>query len=147
MKYKKITYGNLNDSNTRVFIRLSRVTQGLHKRGGILFSQKGLTTSQFSVLETLYHKGDLTINEIIENVLSTSGNITVVIKNLEKDSLVQRYGNPNDKRSSLISITQKGREMVEEIFPSHLKDLEECFENLSEEEKRTLALILKKIKY
>lgn len=147
MKYKKITYGNLNDSNLKVFIRLSRITQGIHKRAGILFSQKGLTTSQFSVLETLYHKGDLTINEIIENVLSTSGNITVVIKNLEKDCLVKRYGNPNDKRSSLISITQKGREKVEEIFPNHLKDLEESFENLSDEEKQVLGAILKKIKY
>ncbi|OOM74216.1 HTH-type transcriptional regulator MhqR [Clostridium puniceum] len=147
MKYKKITYGSINNSNLKVLIRLSRTTQGLHRRSGAIFGQKGLTTSQFSVLEILYHKGDLTINEIIENILSTSGNITVVIKNLEKECLVVRYGNPNDKRSSLISITEKGREKVEEIFPIHLKDLEESLINLSEEEKQVLTSILRKIKY
>ncbi|MFA9375456.1 MAG: MarR family winged helix-turn-helix transcriptional regulator [Lachnotalea sp.] len=139
------SYGTENDSNLKAFIGLSRTTQALHKRAGSIFNKRGLTVSQFAVLEALYHKGDLTINEIIESILSTSGNMTVVINNLEKDSMIERYVNPKDKRSSVIAITQKGRKKVEEIFPVHLKDLEMSFQQLSEEEKQILVELLKKI--
>lgn len=59
----------------------------------------GLTSSQFAVLEALYNKGDLKICEIIEKILTTSGNITVVIKNLEKEEFISKYPDPEDKRS------------------------------------------------
>jgi MarR family transcriptional regulator, 2-MHQ and catechol-resistance regulon repressor len=145
MKKNKKSYGDSNDLNLKFFITMSRATQAVHKRAANLFSKGGLTTAQFAVLETIYHKGDLTINEIIKSILSTSGNITVVICNLEKEQLVERYDNPQDKRSCLISITEKGKKKVEEIFPEHLKDLEYSFVDLSVEEKQLLINLFKKI--
>lgn len=146
MKNNKIkSYGDSNDLNLKVFVRMSRATQAVQKRAANIFSKGGLTTSQFAVIEALYHKGDLTINEIIESILTTSGNITVVINNLQKAQLVGKCTNPEDKRSCLISITEKGKKKVEEIFPKHLKDLEESLDILSAEEKQFLITILKKI--
>ena len=145
MNNNKKSYGDSNDLNLKFSITMSRATQAVHKKSATLFSKGGLTTAQFAVLETLYHKGDLTINEIIKSILSTSGNITVVICNLEKEQLVERYANPEDKRSCLILITEKGKKKVEEIFPEHLKDLEYSFEDLSVEEKQLLIALFKKI--
>lgn len=146
MKKNTISYGKENDLNLKAFIGLSRTTQGLHRRAGAIFNQGGLTSAQFAVLEALYHKGDLTISEIIASILSTSGNMTVVINNLEKDAMIQRQPNPNDKRSCIIAITDKGREKIEEIFPRHVEDLAESFTGLHEEEKEMLLHLLKKIK-
>ncbi|EGV09535.1 transcriptional regulator, MarR family [Streptococcus constellatus subsp. pharyngis SK1060 = CCUG 46377] len=42
--------------------------------------QHNLTPTQFSVLETLYSKGNLRIQDLIDKMLATSGNMTVVIK-------------------------------------------------------------------
>lgn len=142
----KISYGTQQDSILKTFIGLSRTTQGLHKRAGNIFKKGGLTSSQFAVLEALYHKGDLTIQEIIDSVLSTSGNMTVVIHNLEKEKLIKRHKNPMDKRSSLIAITDKGREIVSQIFPMHLQDLVESFDALTKEELDTMLSILRKVK-
>lgn len=143
---KKKSYGELNNLNLKVIVSLSRSTQKLHKRAGRIFNEDGLTTSQFAVLEALYHKGQLTVNEIIERILSTSGNMTVVISNLEKNALIEKKSNPADKRSWLISITEKGKKKFEGIFPKHLEDLKESLLDLTEGEKRTLVDILKKIK-
>jgi MarR family 2-MHQ and catechol resistance regulon transcriptional repressor len=146
MKNNKIkSYGDSNDLNLKVFVRMSRATQAVQKRASNIFSKGGLTTSQFAVIEALYHKGDLTVNEIIQSILTTSGNITVVITNLQKSQLVEKSINPEDKRSCLISITEKGKKKVEEIFPKYLKDLEERLDILSVEEKQYLTNILKKI--
>ena len=93
----------------------------------------------------LYHKGDLRICEIIDKVFSTSGNITVVINNLEKDQLVEKYIDPEDKRATLIRITDKGKKKIEEIFPIHLQDLEDHFSSLTTDEKKLLRVLLKKL--
>lgn len=146
MRVQKISYGKENDLNLKAFIGISRTTQALHKRAGNIFSKGGLTSAQFAVLEALYHKGDLTINEIMESILSTSGNMTVVINNLEKEALIERKPNPKDKRSCIIMITATGRQKIEEIFPMHVKDLAESFAGLEEEEKELLVRLLRKIR-
>ena len=145
MKKNKISYGEKNDQNLKLLISLSRTTQAVHRRSAEIFMKGGLTTSQFAVLEALYHKGSMTINEIIESILSSPGNMTVVINNLEKEQLITRCVNPDDKRSSLITITDTGKEKIEEIFPDHLKDLEICFKVLSADEKEQIVNILKKL--
>ena len=69
--------------------------------------ESGLTPAQFSVLEVLYSKGSLKICQLIEKVLSTSGNMTVVIKNMEKKGWIKKRTDKNDKRAFIIELTEK----------------------------------------
>jgi len=142
---EKHMYGKLNSLNLRLLIALSRTNKKIHKRSAGIFNSGGLTTAQFAVLDVLYHKGSLNINEITKSVLSTGGNMTVVISNMEKIKLISRCIDPEDKRSNMISITEEGRCRFEEIFPNHLKDIEMCFSTLTDEEKNSLITLLKKI--
>lgn len=145
MNKGKNTYGELKDLNLKTLIALSRCTQNVHKREYKTIKEGGLTVSQFAVLEILYHKGDLRVCEIIDKTLSTGGNMTVVIDNLVKDNLVTRYIDPKDRRVSLISITKKGRNLISEIFPKHLENVNEIFSALTSEEKKNLISLLKKL--
>lgn len=138
-------YNQEDKLDLSILIALSRSTQMIQRRSASILKDSGLTITQFEVLEALYHKGDMTINEIIESLLSTSGNMTVVLNNLEKEQLINRYVNPKDRRSALIAISEKGRSRVEEIFPPHLLDLKECFSIYSEDEKKQLLDLLKKL--
>lgn len=138
-------YNQKDKLDLSILIALSRSTQMIQRRSATILKDSGLTITQFGVLEALYHKGDMTINEIIERLLSTSGNMTVVINNLEKEQLINRYVNPKDRRSALIAITEKGRSRVEAIFPPHLQDLKDCFSVYSEAEKEQLLDLLKKL--
>ena len=75
--------------------------------------EHGLTPTQFSVLETLYSKGELRIQDLIEKMLATSGNMTVVIRNMVRDGWISRTCDPKDRRSFFDEIntcrTQKNR--------------------------------------
>ncbi|WP_330582874.1 MarR family winged helix-turn-helix transcriptional regulator [Peptoclostridium sp.] len=119
--------------------------QSVHKREYKTIKEGGLTVSQFAVLEVLYHKGDLRISEIIDKILSTGGNMTVVIDNLAKENLVERRIDSSDRRVNLISITEKGRKLMSEIFPKHVENINEIFSVLTEEEKKSLTGLLKKL--
>jgi len=142
---KNISYGNENDTNLKLVIGANRTASLLNRGTQSLVGEYGLTVPQFGVLEALYHLGDLKICEIIEKTLSTSGNMTVVIKNLERDGFVERHNSPEDLRVSLISLTSKGTELIEKIFPLHVKALANVMDRLTIEEKAQLQKLLKKL--
>ncbi|MBZ9633619.1 MarR family winged helix-turn-helix transcriptional regulator [Clostridium sp. FP1] len=145
MDKEKNTYGEVVDLNLKTLIALSRCTQNVHKREYKTIKEGGLTVSQFAVLEILYHKGDLRVCEIIDKILSTGGNMTVVIDNLVKANLVKRLTDPKDRRVNLISITEEGKSFISDIFPKHLENINEIFSSLTIEEKKNLISLLKKL--
>ncbi|HFU3843568.1 TPA: MarR family winged helix-turn-helix transcriptional regulator [Streptococcus suis] len=106
----------------------------------------GLTVCQFGVMEALYNKGNLRIQDLIDKLLSTSGNMTVVIKNMIRDGYVYKTSDTSDRRASLIALTEKGRQTIESILPEHYDHVGQIFSVLSPEEQDLLATILKKFK-
>ena len=107
--------------------------------------EAGLTVAQFGVLEILYHKGDLRICDIIAGKLSTGGNMTVVIANLEKEGFITRKADPKDGRVSLVVITEKGRSLMQRSFPDHVQNISEIFGVLTPHEELELIRLLKKV--
>ena len=145
MKNNNKNYGEHTELNLKVLITLSRSTQAVRKKEIRTIKEGGLTVAQFAVLEALYHKGDMRICEIIEKVLSTGGNMTVVIENLLKDGLVSKCPDENDRRVSLIHLTEKGNALIEKIFPKHLENINEIFDVLTTEDKINLINLFKKL--
>lgn len=102
-----------------LFIGLNRTITAIHRETETLFRQYDLTKTQFGVLEALYHKGDLTVGATQKLILTTSGNIPVVVKNLENRGLLERLPHPEDKRSILLHITEAGKSLIKEVFPQN----------------------------
>ena len=134
------------NSDIHLQIVLQRAVKKIDGKIGKDFREKGITSSQFSVLDVLYTKGEMRICELIEKVLSTSGNMTVVVKNMEQKSLLYRKSCPKDKRAFLVGLTDEGKKLFENLLPEHRKEIEETYEILSDEERRELIRILKKFK-
>ncbi len=132
--------------NGKLIIALGRTYRNAHRKSSELFREKGLTLPQFTVMELLYNRGEQTVQSIIDKVLSSSGNITVVVRNLEQMGLVSRRDNHDDGRSYLIGITPKGKALMDETFAAHMENLADAFSKLTEEEKETIVGLLKKLK-
>jgi MarR family 2-MHQ and catechol resistance regulon transcriptional repressor len=119
----------------------SSVTDRMHRH----LSDHKLTLSQFGVLEALYHLGPLSQKTIGEKILKTSGNITMVIDNLEKRDLVKRERRTCDRRCFNVGLTPAGLRMIERILPVHGETASRVFSVLSSDEQHTLGALLKKI--
>jgi len=131
--------------DAKMIIGLGRAYRSAHRRSLRMFYDYGLTMPQFTVLEVLYSKGDLTIKEIISKVLSSGGSMTVVVRNLELQGLVCRRENPDDRRSYLISISDAGRRLMDVVFPLHMENMRNTFSCLTEEEKEEMIRMLKMV--
>ncbi|WP_321469212.1 MarR family winged helix-turn-helix transcriptional regulator [Halarcobacter sp.] len=140
-----ISYGKKTDMSMKTWVQVSKTYNKFFNHELKYFSEHELTFNQFKVLEVLYHRGDLSIGSITKLTLSTPGNITVVVKNLKRDGWITSVVNPEDKRASILSITQKGKDKMKAIFPQHAQNIYDYMGVLEEGELETLYRLLKKI--
>jgi MarR family 2-MHQ and catechol resistance regulon transcriptional repressor len=127
------------------FINFMRAADSVSSRLSRLLAKHGLTMSQFGALEALYHLGPLTQNELAKKLLKTSGNITMVVDNLEKRDLVKRVRSPEDRRSVSVTLTKNGRKFIESIFPQHVGSIVSEFEVLIPREQEVLRQLCRKL--
>ena len=139
------SYSEETSINLKMMIIISRLVKAIDQTVTPDIKEHGLTPNQFGVLEALFHKGALTINEIIEKTLSSSGNIDLVIKNLEKSNLVIKKISHEDKRSRKVELTHKGRELISAVFPLHLECVNKMFNGMELDEKKELSEYMKKL--
>lgn len=137
----KGTKSEINALN--VYIKLIRAAESISSRVHSHIYEKGITVSQFSVLEALYHLGPLYQKELGDKLLKSGGNITLVIDNLEKQGLVRRERGSKDRRQFIIHLTESGREKLESVFPKHAEAIAEEIKILNEEEQAELERLLK----
>ena len=104
-----------------------------------------INTTEFSVMEFLYSKGEKSIQEIRDRILLASGSATYVVDNLERKEYVRRIVNQNDRRVTYIKLTEAGKDLINDIFPTHKKNTKKIFNDLTTGELITLKEILKKI--
>lgn len=141
----KQKYGQGNQLNLHLIIGLYRSYARLNRNTQRLLSQHNLTLAQFGVLEVLYHLGPMKIGDVIAKTLSTSGNMTVVIKNLEKEGWIRRAVDPADGRVSVIQLTTQGEQLIATVFPKHLSELDKMLVNLTQADKKQLIDLFKKL--
>jgi MarR family transcriptional regulator, 2-MHQ and catechol-resistance regulon repressor len=67
-----------------------------------------ISPENFMILELLYSKGPHPVQKISETFSIPSGSVTYVVDKLEKQELVERKPNPNDRRAFNVVLTVKG---------------------------------------
>lgn len=127
------------------FVKLVRAAESVTTRIHQHLIDAGLTVSQFGVLEALYHIGPLSQVDIAKKVLKSSGNITMVIDNLEKSGLVKRERKKDDRRYYIVQLTDEGRKLIGSIFPRHAAKIMEEMMILSSAEQETLGNLCRKL--
>lgn len=112
-----------------------------------LLAPYNITNSQFRILMILYKADGEVVRQIdIERALSmTNPTVTGLIKSLEKNNLVMRIDNPEDKRSKILVLTKEAINRKEEFIALSKSIEEEMTSNLTDNEIRELKLLLNKI--
>lgn len=127
------------------YIKLSRASEAVNQRINEHLHTRGLTVSQFGVLEALYHRGPMPVGQLASKILRSSANLTLVVDNLTKRDLVRRERRPDDRRCVDVSLTADGRALVEDLLPAHVAGVVDGFAPLSAEEQVALAALCRKL--
>jgi DNA-binding MarR family transcriptional regulator len=110
----------------------------------------GYNPSEFKVLVTIKHgandeKTEMKISEISQILQVTSPTVTQIINILEKDGLVERTVDPDDRRAVKIRLTPAGIKVTEEARKLFFETFTGLIDYLGEEESEQLANLLAKV--
>lgn len=138
-------YGKDADRALGMWVKLARASATINKATVKDIRRYGLTQPQFAVVECLGHLGEMTIGELSRKMLVSGGNMTCVVDNLEKEGLVLRRHSDEDRRSILVDLTEKGKELFRRIFPQHAAFIVQLTSVLTAEEQEQLSRLLRKL--
>lgn len=121
--------------------RLKRAAALIARELDKVYAQYGLAEGSFDVLATLRRSGapyTLTPTELFSSLMVTSGTMTTRLKNLETQGLIDRLPNPDDARSLLVRLTEKGKDLIEQAVFPHVENEKRLMEGLDGETKTAL---------
>jgi MarR family transcriptional regulator, 2-MHQ and catechol-resistance regulon repressor len=127
------------------FLVLMQTSKAIQDRIRMEMMKNKLNITEFSVLESLYHKGKQTIQQIGQSILISSGSMTYVIDKLELKGLLKRNACPNDRRAIHVTLTDDGEDLMAKMMPEHEELVDYMFGSLNDDETGTIVKLLKKV--
>jgi DNA-binding MarR family transcriptional regulator len=138
----------LDVSPMAVIARIQRLSRILERRIEDVFSQFGLNRAQFGVLAALRRAGPpycLSPTALYNSQLISSGAMTNRMERLTSAGYVRRVRDENDGRSMLVTLTPKGKRLIDRVLTVHYENERELLAPLSSREQDALAHILRSL--
>ncbi len=123
----------------RLWVILSRAHSAIAAHATADAARHGLTLAEFAILEALYHRGPMLLGEVQRRILVSSGGITFLVDRLTAKGLVERRTCEADRRARYAALTDRGAELVAEIFPEHATAVTRAMQALAPEDKHGIA--------
>lgn len=126
--------------------RVKRLNHTLMRAMEQTWAEYGLTDASFDVLATLRREGEpyaLSPGDLMASTMVTSGTMTHRINQLEKAGLIERVKNPNDGRGFLISLSQRGFELIDAAVAAHVATQAQLVSGLTKAQQEQLDDLLK----
>ena len=119
-----------------------------NKYYGILCRKFNITEMQFEVLYLLHISGDngLIMSELGYKLEMARSGVTLLVDKMASAGLVKRRGDAEDRRIIKVMITEKGNEIMKEIFPSNDIFKGSSLDFMQQDEKELLYKLIIKTK-
>lgn len=117
-----------------------------HLREGMLtHGDKKITRLQWTLLRHVGRSKDCTMGSLAENFNVSMSTVSQMIDRLEKWGYVERASSASDARVKIVSLTEKGEKIIQEVKTSYLKQLTKGLSRFSEDEQETFIGFLEQL--
>jgi DNA-binding MarR family transcriptional regulator len=138
----------LDPSPIGVIGRISRLARELEQRLEPVYRANGLEPGWHDVLATLRRNGPpyrLRPTDFAGQLMLTSSGTTKRLDRLEEAGLIARTPDPEDRRATLITLTDAGHDLIDAVTEAHLDNERNLLAALGADEQRRLADLLRKL--
>ena len=139
---------DLDSSPIGVVGRISRLSQFIDQHLKKNFSKFGLQRGEFDVLATLRRSGEpyqLSPTDLFKSLMLSSGAMTNRLDRLERRGYIERQPDPNDRRGTLVQLTERGLEIINQALEAHVRLEHQLIAALSSNEKEEISHLLRKL--
>jgi DNA-binding MarR family transcriptional regulator len=139
---------DLDTSPIGVIGRISRLSREIERRLEPVYAASGLEPGWYDVLATLRRAGPpyrLRPADFAATLMLTSSGTTKRLDRLQAAGHITREPDPSDRRSVLITLTPRGRRLVDEAAVTHMANERRILSGLTPAEQHQLAGLLRKL--
>jgi len=141
---KNVSNGSEIISFSEIFELINRINKKYRKLQRRVIKESNLTPPQYSILQELWKSDEKPFKMLALACCCSQSTITGIIDTMEKNNLVTRESNPNDRRSLLVKLTEKGKNL--KSLPRPIKFVvKDCCGGFEAEEIKYLVHLLKKL--
>lgn len=142
--YKELGFTAVNEHpEGAVVYALARTVTLLERHFRRYYAQYGLDPVKVNALMIIKHLGKddgIPQQALAERLILTAGSVTPLVDRLERKGLIKRHGT-QDRRVKLLTITAKGAQLLDALWPGH-RQLAEQLVTLSAEKRQRLLQLL-----
>jgi len=128
-------------------LRMIRIASRLERRLAQISGAFDLNVGQFNVLTALRRLDPtpLAPKQLMQATLFSSGALTPILDKLEQKHLVRRLTDPDDRRGVLVTLTNKGRHVIDAALAERERENLALANALSKEEQETFSRLARKL--
>ncbi len=115
------------------------------QKGREIVSDYAITPPQFVALQGLEELGDITIGELSNRLYLAFSTTTDLVDRMEKNELVKRMRDENDRRVVVVHLLEKGERIIQEVIEKRQQYLQEMLVGFNEQEVAQLSSYLEKL--
>ena len=139
-------YPDLDLTPVEVIGRVRRLAALTNQRHDEVLDDLALSRMEFEVLSALRRAvGGLRPSQLSREMLSSGAATTKRLARLEEDGLITRSTSARDRREVDVRLTERGREVIDRVFPAQLEHERALLDPLSTDERAQLGELLAKV--
>lgn len=104
-----------------------------------------LTPEQFMLIDLLWNQGEMTQQQLADQLQKDKNSVTKLVDAIEKKGFVVRKQNPHDRRANTLVLTEKANELKPGAKQKGISILDRILEGISEDELRSFLSTLRKL--
>lgn len=141
---------NCEDNNcvvldfSEIYKLINRINKKFEKLQRKIIQKENLTTAQYSILQQLWKTDGVQFKTLADACCCSQSTITGIVDTMEKKDIVVRKNNPEDRRSVLVLLTEKGKTLENET-PKMNSILDNCCSGFDPNDVEILTILLKKL--
>ena len=124
---------------------LRYISHLIKQKGREILSNYTITPPQFVALQWLHESGDMTIGDLSNKMYLAFSTTTDLVDRMEKNELVQRVRDEQDRRVVRIHLLPEGERIIQEVIEKRQNYLRDLLQDFEVDEAQELLKLLKKL--
>ncbi|ANU25674.1 MarR family winged helix-turn-helix transcriptional regulator [Planococcus versutus] len=117
----------------------------IKQKGREILSSYTITPPQFIALQWLFEHGDMTIGDLSNKMYLAFSTTTDLVDRMEKNELVVRIREEQDRRVVRIKLLKEGERVIEEVIQKRQEYLQTVLADFTKDEAGNFAALLEKL--
>ena len=134
-----------SDLVVEIELLLRQISKEVRRKGREILNDFSITPPQFDALVYLSEFGDLTIGELSSKLYLAYSTTTDLVDRMERNELVERVRDTNDRRVVRLQMKEKGKEMIRKVLVVRREYLAKALIHVQPDDLNDLAGSLKEI--